>query len=358
MTILGRTTTACLLVLALMASWGAAADASVAQLQAAGRLQVKSWLTPAQGIVPGQQVKLSLEIATDRWFSGGTRILIPEVPGLVILQTDNFASNSTEQRNGQSWVVQRWTLEIYPQRAGNFKLPAIDAKIKISGEDGSVIHGKINSPELQLTAVRPEALARAKHWVAAPQYSVSQTFDRALTGLAVGDAIEREIVFTASEVMAMMLPAFAEEQVPGLRAYPSPPSVENSSNRGVTKAERRERVTYIVEAQGEYRLPAQDFFWWDTRSGELQLLSLPAVAIQTGAGSASAAETEPSRTLSYPNPWIAVAFIGVLAVLFWLARLLVRHAVLKRITTGFKKVWQYWVKLRKPGLPAELNPRQ
>ena len=61
-----------------------------------GRLQVESSLSPDQDIVPGQKLRLVLEIATDRWFTGGTRISLPEVPGLVILQTEQFASNASE----------------------------------------------------------------------------------------------------------------------------------------------------------------------------------------------------------------------------------------------------------------------
>jgi len=60
--------------------------------------------------VPGQKVTLTLEIATDRWFAGGTRIGIPEVPGLVILQTEQFASNASETHNGRpgQYSAGRW----------------------------------------------------------------------------------------------------------------------------------------------------------------------------------------------------------------------------------------------------------
>ena len=69
---------------------------SIEELEASGHLHIESALTPQNGIVPGQKVTLTLEITTDRWFTGGTRIGIPEVPGLVILQTEQFASNASE----------------------------------------------------------------------------------------------------------------------------------------------------------------------------------------------------------------------------------------------------------------------
>ncbi|MEH6582437.1 MAG: hypothetical protein V7754_10925 [Halioglobus sp.] len=345
-----------LLLLAFILPGLAVQAATVADLQRADKLQVRSWLTPAQNIVPGQQVKLTLEIATDRWFTGGTRLQIPEVPGVVILQTDSFASNSSEQRLGQSWVVQRWSLEIYPQRAGDFNLPGISARVKISGEDGATVEGELQGPALQFAAARPDTLARAQHWVAAPDYEVSQTFDRSLEDLQVGDAIEREILFQASEVMAMMLPAFKEEAIAGLSAYPSPPTLANNSNRGTTVATRREHISYIIEAEGEYQLPARDYFWWDTRTGEVQLLSLPTVDIR--AGSTPTAAEEESAGIAINKRMIAIAVGGLLllALLLWLASKLPIKAVTQFCRTSIKKLQERWNTLRQPALPAKLNP--
>ena len=99
-------------------------------LQAAGHLEVTASIRPDGTLVPGQKLSLILEVATDRWFSGGTRIRIPEVPGLVIVQTEQFASNASENRRGQSWVVQRWTLDVYPQRAGEFSIPPLRLQVQ------------------------------------------------------------------------------------------------------------------------------------------------------------------------------------------------------------------------------------
>ena len=94
------------------------AATTVADLQAQGRLSIDASLSPTEDVVAGQKLALVIEIATDRWFSGGTRLAIPEIPGLVILQTEQFASNASETRGTQSWVLQRWTLDVYPSDRG------------------------------------------------------------------------------------------------------------------------------------------------------------------------------------------------------------------------------------------------
>jgi len=348
----------CLLALCLAGPPGRAATKTPQALIDAGHLQVDAHLSPDGEIVPGQKVALILTIATDTWFTGGTRITLPEVPGLVVLQTEQFASNSSEYRDGRSWVQQRWTLDLYPQRAGRFTLPPITATIKVNGGEAGDVSGPVRSAPLAFEVALPAALEGIAHWVAAPTFTVSQQFDRDLDQLQVGDAFEREILFQASDLMAMMLPVFTPEQLPGLAAYPEPPVLQNSSNRGRSEASRRERISYVVQAGGEYLLPAMDYFWWDTRSGKLEVLSLPATVVTAGAGAATAGEG-PFRVLHKISPrqlLQAAAGLLLLAGALWLAWRLLPRLPLARLKNAAVSGWRRLRALREPGLPRRLNP--
>jgi hypothetical protein len=339
-----------------MACSALASAATIADLQAAGSLQIDASLAPREGIVPGQKLTLTLKIATDRWFSGGTRISLPEVPGLVILQTEQFASNASERRGESSWVIQRWTLDVYPQRPGNFTIPPVKARLQVNTADGDV-EGVLSSPGVQFTVSLPPALEGLEQWVAAPAFNVEQQFDRSLEGLQVGDAFERMVNFEASDVMAMMLPSLSPEDTPGLAAYPAPPVQENSNNRGQVSASRSERINYVVEAEGRYLLRARDFHWWDTSRGELRLVSLPAVEFTVGSGAASAATgNTPVPTLS-PRQWLALAagLIG-LGLLLWLGWRYLPRLPLDKISARAAAVRQTLRQLRKPALAERLNP--
>ena len=342
-----------LLVSAAAAVYGAAMTPS--QLVADGRLEVDARLATTGTIVPGQKLTLVLKIATDRWFSGGTRISLPEVPGLVILQTEQFAANASERRGDQDWVVQRWSLDVYPQRAGVFTVPPITARVQVNAGEAGDVEGTIRSPAVEFTVTLPAALADVAQWVAAPEYTVSQIFDRSLENLQVGDAFEREIVFEASDVMAMMLPTVAAGQIPGLAAYPAPPVLDNTSNRGQVRASRRQRISYVVEAGGQYQLPAMDFFWWDTSRGELQVLSLPATEVSAGAGAATGPEHS-ARALSPRQLLLAAAGIALLAGLFWLARRFFPLQALLSLRSALTALRRKIHTLRQPALPERLNP--
>lgn len=344
-----------LAVLTLLSTSVAAQQSQSLQgLQASGQLQLASKLLPAGPLVPGQKAVLSFRISTNRWFAGGTHITLPEVPGLVILQTEQFASNASESRGGESWVVQRWSLDVYAQRAGDFTVPPVRLRIKVNTADAGNVEGELLSDPVQFSAAVPEPLAQAEQWVAAPSFTVSQQFSRSLQDLKPGDAFDQEILFEATDVMAMMLPTVTTSGQPGLASYPSPPELKNNSNRGELTARRSRRITYVVEAEGQFHLPAREFFWWDTVGGKLQLLTLPATDITVGAG--AAAPGKQGTTLTPRQLLPVLAGLLLLGTLAWIVRRLLPQLPTQRLAGTLRIGWHHLQALRRPALPQKLNP--
>jgi hypothetical protein len=346
----------CLSMWAGLVSGITAQASSLEALQAAGHLQINSSLNPDSGIVPGQRVELILETITDTWFAGGTRISIPEVPGLVILQTEQFANNASERRGGKSWVIQRWTLDVFPQRAGDFTIDGVTLRLQINaGEDGNIA-GEVTSPPQHFSVTIPESLAEVKEWVAAPEFSVSQSFDHSLKGLAVGDAFEHEVRFEAADVLAMMLPGYEATQQPGLAAYPSPPTLDNSSNRGQNLASRTERTSYVVEQPGSYLLPARDYYWWNTQNGKLELVSLPETRIEIS-GAAVADEPTATPLAISARQWLLLGIgLALLLGAGLLATRLLRRLPLQHWRQVMAEQLHRLRALFKPALATRLNP--
>jgi BatD DUF11 like domain len=345
-----------ILLLSMLAAPITLAQVTTEQLQNEGRLTLEASLRPAQDIIAGQKIKLVLQVATDRWFSGGTRIVVPEVPGLVILQTEPFAANASENRGGQSWVIQRWTLDVYPQSAGSFTIPPLRVQVSVNDE-GNAVSGEIVSQPLQFKADTPGGLAAGQFWVAAPRYSVTQRFDRKLGELNVGDAFEREILFEASDLMAMMLPAFEPVEQPGFSAYSLPPTLDNNNNRGVSTATRIERISYVLEAPGTYVLAAQDYHWLNTRSGELQLITLPAVEFTVAGQAADQPLTKRHQLRLQPMQLAWIFALLLIALVLWKTVPSIPAAnIVRQLKKGMAQLAARWRELRKPGLPSSLNP--
>ena len=292
---------------------------TVEELMADDRLRLSAWLEPQEGVVVGQEVRMLIQVSTPRWFAGGTRIALPEIDGLVVLRRDEFATNLSRREAGVTWVIQQWQLELYPQRPGSFMVPPVALELAVNDADAGIVRGELKTPPLSLSATIPESLRSQRRWLATPSLSLEQSFDRDLVGLAPGDAFTRTVEMRASRVTAMMLPEVLNESQQGLAAYPEIPSLENRSNRGEATAIRRQQVTYVVEASGQYVLPEQQFSWWNTDAAQLEFATLPAVSVDAGAAAVA--------PLAFSLPEIATIYLLVpLALLvLWMAFRQRRH---------------------------------
>ena len=318
-------------------------------LLAGGHLSVATTVEPDTQLVPGQRARLVIEIATDTWFTGGVRIRLPEVAGLVLLQTEQFASNASELRNGVTWVVQRWSLDVYPQRAGNFVIPPIALEVSVAGGAGNSLAGTLHTGATSIRARLPAPLQKADFWVAAPRFSVSQSFSRPLDAL-----VERRIEFAATDLLAMMLPEFQPQHIAGLSAYPAPAKLDQNSNRGAASARRSERISYVAEQPGEYLLPARHYYWWNTTDSTLEVLSLQETRILVR-GAVQATPATGSLSAMRQWPLGAAALMLLAGTILWMCRRYLRLSwrELQRAMLALK---QAWTTLRKPALPERLNP--
>lgn len=307
---------ACLVLLLLSLPAGAA---TLEGLLAADKLRVTTWLEPAEGIVLGQEVRLVIEVSTPRWFAGGTRITAPETDGLVILRRNDFAVNLSRREAGDTWVIQRWELELYPQREGAFRLPPVSLQLAVNDEDAGIVRGEIQTEALGFSAATPAAMRGLERWLATPTLEISQRLDRDPAALVPGDAFTRTLEIRAVHVTAMMLPDPVLKTPPGLAAYPDIPELKDRSNRGEATAIRRQSITYVVVEPGQYLLPGIELPWWNTDTGQRETAVLPALTIDAGAAGFSATVSAPAWL------WPALVAAAVIAALLLLARRRLRH---------------------------------
>ena len=292
--------------------------ASLQELLERDHLRLKTWLEPAESIVVGQEVRLVVEVATRRWFAGGTRIRHPEVTNLVILQRDNFATNLSRQESGQTWVVQQWRLELYPQAGGLFLIPPLTLELAVNDATAGIVRGQLQSAALDFSATIPQLMSAAQSWLAAPQFSVEQGFNRELESLSPGDAFTRTIKLQAGELNSMMLPTFRDNALPGLASYPANPKLQDRSNRGAATAIRTEVITYVVEQPGQYQLPAVNYYWWNTATQSAEIATLEAITVDAGVAVASSTKDQPAASLpSFPLRWLWLLAVPILLIAWY-----------------------------------------
>lgn len=317
------------LLLGICATVNLLAAQTLDALAQSGKLVIQTRVVPQDNIIALQQVELQIEVATDRWFSGGTTIGRFEINDAIVLQREKFAVNATRVVAGVTWTVQTWVLTIYPQRSGRFEVPPIPLALSIAGEGLEKIQGQLSTGLVEFSANVPDELQDKSSWVASPVFGVKENFNRKLEHFKPGDALIRTIKFSAEDTPAMMLPTLTPEKIDGMSIYHKPPELSDKVNRGDYLAQRTEIVTYVFGAPGEYVLAEEVFYWWNLEKQQLEEITLPAhhftvgaIAAEMGMSAPGNKEDKLPEVERFDNRLMIALLLGMLVIAFYLIKLI------------------------------------
>ncbi|WP_199458353.1 BatD family protein [Vibrio owensii] len=219
-----------------------------------------------------EQVILYIEVATPRWFTGGTRIGSVEIPNVIAKQRNQLATNYTERKGGQTWSRQRWEITLYPQASGQFVIPPVAVGVQVSAPDGSKVAGTLYTQPIKFEASMPSGLlSDDSAWFTATKVSVDQKWTTSNDELKVGDAITRTITINAQDSLSVLLPdLLSNDSTATYQAYPQPNRLDDKQTRGDYQSSRIEESVYVIQGGGEFTLPEHKFQWWNSKSKELE----------------------------------------------------------------------------------------
>ncbi|CAH1540982.1 BatD [Vibrio harveyi] len=219
-----------------------------------------------------EQVILYIEVATPRWFTGGTRIGSVEIPNVIAKQRNQLATNYTERKGGQTWSRQRWEITLYPQASGQFVIPPVAVGVQLSAPDGSKVAGTLYTQPIKFEASMPSGLlSDESEWFTATKVSVDQKWTTSNDDLKVGDAITRTITINAQDSLSVLLPdLLSNDSTASYQAYPQPSRLDDKQTRGDYQSSRIEESVYVIQQGGEFTLPEHTFQWWNSQSKQLE----------------------------------------------------------------------------------------
>ncbi|MGR5212275.1 BatD family protein [Vibrio rotiferianus] len=219
-----------------------------------------------------EQVILYIEVATPRWFTGGTRIGSVEIPNVIAKQRNQLATNYTERKGGQTWSRQRWEITLYPQASGPFVIPPVAVGVQVSAPDDSKVAGTLYTQPIKFEASMPSGLLSDESaWFTATKVSVDQKWTASNDELKVGDAITRTITIKAQDSLSVLLPdLLSNDSTASYQAYPQPNRLDDKQTRGDYQSSRIEESVYVIQQGGEFTLPEHKFQWWNSKSKELE----------------------------------------------------------------------------------------
>jgi len=197
---------------------------------------------------------------------------------------------------------------IHPQTAGELIIPSLtfsgvaaDTRdpfvSSIFSNSGRPVQAR--SPEIRVTVKpRPENFPTNEPWLPARQLTIEEQWSQPLNNLQVGDAITRTITVTADGLSAAQLPPILMPQPQGVNSYPDKSNTQDRETLKGIQGQRTDSIAMIPTRPGKITLPAIDYPWFDTQSGEVKIATVSAIEIDV-------APAPQSATLGAPAPLTA-----------------------------------------------------
>ena len=310
-----------LLISTVLPTLASAAD--IYDLQKSGDVELIAWvgekpksggkITPAKVSV-NEQVILTIEVATPRWLTGGTRIGSIEIPNVIAKQRNQLATNYTERVGGTTWSRQRWEVTLYPMTSGEFVIPTVPVRIQVSAPDGSNVGGTLYTQPIKFEASLPSGLlSDESRWFSATDVDVEQQWQRSNENLKVGDAVTRTVTIKAKDSLSVLLPdVLSNESTQQYQAYPQPNRLDDTQERGDYRSSRVEETVYVIQQGGEFTLPDFSFQWWDSKNQLLESVVIKGEVFE-------AKHTLQSFIKAYMSVFISVGLVLVLCVALFIS---------------------------------------
>ncbi|MHC8344348.1 hypothetical protein [Pseudomonas sp. RT6P73] len=308
-----------------------------ATLAAEPDLRVQTRLQPTHSVMVGGMLELQLDVLTDSWFTDAPALPDLKLPGALVLPPDGHAEHINQTLDGKSFNGMRYSYRITPNLAQGFDIPALTVRA-MPGQASTPLSAQ--SQPLHFTAAQPPGFQPGEPVLVAQGLRFTQKVVTSATPLKVGDSITRQLTLQADDAMAMSLPAPSMGDVNGLSRYPKSPQISNlDDGRGnFNGGQRIDTVTYRIDTEGRYSLPAIELKWWDASSQQTRTAQVPPVSFDAAANSAYKTVfsiTEDLKKLGQQSRvhvaghWLVLSALLLIVALFgWFGRPLVQRAYL------------------------------
>ncbi|MBY5794863.1 hypothetical protein GFL39_11975 [Rhizobium leguminosarum bv. viciae] len=234
----------------------------------------------AEGIVPGQQVHVVVDVFAPEFFTSPPQFPLFDVPDVLVTLSSDRAQNLVQTIDGVQYSGIRRSYAVVPEKAGSFYLPVVEIDLGYS-VDGTPVKGmvKVTLPSFEVGASSHQSATP----FAARGLTMTQSFDRDPLSLQTGDALVRTIVVFAEDTQAMLIPPVeVGTTTSGLTRYEKPAALADGiEQRGIgrsveTGSTRTETVVYTASSAGRFSLPAISYPWFDVDGHVLSAATLPA----------------------------------------------------------------------------------
>lgn len=275
-------------------------------------VRVRVTADPTEGAVIGQHIRLFVDVLFPDDMPHPPKVASPEVAGAQLFRFESQATTMNDRVDGRSYVGQRFEFALYPRRGGGLAVPPFTATLLDRAGNPT---GSAHSDPLSVAVAVPPGIDASQPVVASAEVTSQEQWTPNPAGpFKVGDALKRSVTRSAADVPGLALAALDPSAPDGVRAYADPPEIADSVDRGEVAGRRTDRVTYVFERPGTYRLPDAMQSWWDLDDGAARTAQEPGVQVEVQAAEMAAARTSDAGDRRRLWPAIAGVVLALLVV--------------------------------------------
>jgi len=274
-------------------------------------------------------------------------------------------------RDGLGYEVIERTYAIFPQKSGRMTIPPLRLEAQVL-DGGGARFGFFGSPQTRVERINSEAVElvvkpvppafNGKHWLPSEQLVLDDAWSQDLKQAKAGEPITRTLILRARGTSIGLLPelnpALAISDT--IRSYPDQPSLnEEKQSQGIVSV-RQEKIVFVPEKAGDFRIPAIEIPWWNVNSGQMEVARVPEQTLTvTGAAASQPAEQQSpvSPPAAAPAPVDAPVSASAVAhqasgkdIWFWPAMVFGAGWVATLLGFG---IWVLWGRCKLPSTRPE-----
>jgi len=219
----------------------------------------------------GEKANFYIKLLSPSLFAGAPRLELPTLSTGLLYQVQARPILGTETVDGKSYTSQLYEIWFFPQQAGEITIPEINVTFSTSenGTKGQKQYSKKTTP-FSFNVKPIPGVPEDEFIIVTDDFQSSQDWKPEARQGIVGDAVIRTISMRAKNMAAIFLPDIDIPKIKGVSIYREPPEVNDRNERGEATAERKDAITYVFEAEGEYAIADITMRWWDSASNKVR----------------------------------------------------------------------------------------
>ena len=282
-----------------------ASSAALAQTQPVVRAKVEP-----ESVIVGEAAELTVTVLVPSWFTRPPVYPNFELANAITRMPADSSYPLRERIGNESWSGIVRTYEIYPLMGASYRMAGQTMNVTFANPGSDPINVDVEVPEVVLRGVVPEGAESLDPYLAGRDLELALDVDGELDALETGDAIVLTYRAELDGLPAIFLPPLAPDlEFAGVSVYRDMPEVQDGDT-----ALRKEKVTLVFDAGGEFTVPGMELSYWNTESGTIEAAAVdgPVISVQGAPAVSARAESGTERRWQW---WAAMMIVAAILLL-------------------------------------------